>query len=409
MLQLQATMQPFRSSFGLCAIVAILSAYLSDAYSFLFISAPSSDAVYASQILTATEQSRNEKMSSYKLPGIEAIKEPRGVAVDSLRKILYIVDGSGVLHAARIYYSNQGTVACNAPKKIIEGLTSRWVAVDFRGKVFVSIDKDIVSIKGSAVTNKLDNDSLNLLAEPEEVLSTPAPAPEEVTTVAPTTVAPAPAPENQETDTDADPATTTTTTAVVTTTVTTTVVKDEEVLYDDSIAGVSSPGGIAVDGYRLFWANGENGEQDGTVVQGFEEPLGSTTLNQLAKNLALAHGICLSPQRVFYADEESNFFSIKVNGGEVATITDKLQKPRGCVFDGDGTVFVADHGDDKILSFAGAGADLGPRKLTISLSGIKEPYGLAILHGDRDHLQKGASHSAGLVLALVVTMASFTL
>merc|ERR1719201_2867009 len=257
--------------------------------------------LHASIIVIRAEQSRNEKMSSYKLPGIEAIKEPRGVAVDSLRKILYIVDGSGVLHAARIYYSNPGTVACNAPKKIIEGLTSRWVAVDFRGKVFVSIDKDIVSIKGSAVTNKLDNDSLNLLAEPEEVLSTPAP--EEVTTVAPTTVAPAPVPENQETDTDADPATTTTTTAVVTTTVTTTVVKDEEVLYDDSIAGVSSPGGIAVDGYRLFWANGENGEQDGTVVQGFEEPLGSTALNQLAKNLALAHGICLSPQRVFYADE----------------------------------------------------------------------------------------------------------
>jgi hypothetical protein len=99
-------MQLRRSTIGLCVFLGLLLVSLSDAYSFLFISAPSSGAIYASRLLTAVEQSRNEKMSAKKLQGVQSIKQPNGMAVDSLRKILYVIDGNDskpTLYAARLY------------------------------------------------------------------------------------------------------------------------------------------------------------------------------------------------------------------------------------------------------------------------------------------------------------------
>jgi hypothetical protein len=308
-------------------------------------------------------------MQSSKLQGMETLKEPRGLAVDSLRKILYVVDGSGGnsdLWAARIYRS-KNTVATEAPKKIVEGVTSNWVTVDFRGKVFFIKDNDLNSMPVSTVNTKIDG-------------SIPI-----VDAVA----------ANAETSTADDAQADTASTKEE-------AKKEFSVVYDgDSVSGLSKPRGLAVDGYRLFWSNGDNGEQDGTVAQGFE---GGGTVTSLATNVAGAHGICLTASRVFYTDEEANVFSTKVNGGAVTTVTDKLKKPRGCVFDGDGTVFVADEGDNKVVSFAGAAVDLGPRRTSVALSDITEPFGLAVLHGNRDQLHNGVPRSAAMMTSIVLTV-----
>lgn len=373
-------MQPRRSTVGLCAFIGLLSATLGDAFAFLFISAPHSGAIHASRLLTAVEQSQNAKMSSKKLTGTEDIKQPRGLAVDSLRKILYVIDGNEgkpKLYAVRLYLSKSGDVACEAPKLIADGLTSNWVAVDFRGKVFFVASNQILSLPAIAVTRKLDDGAV--LAD--AVLGEEGDAASEADKVP------------VKADAEGDKAD-----------------KDLEMLYNgEAIKGVNAPHGIAVDGYRVFWANGENGKQDGTIVQGLEEPMGDVKVTSLAANLAMAHGVCLTSSRVFFTDEEANLFSTKTNGGPATVVTDKLQKPRGCVFDGDGTVFVADEGDNKVLSFAGAGAELGPRRLSTSLTDITEPYGLAILHGNREQLDKGGCRSAALLTVVIATVLSLSL
>jgi len=306
-------------------------------------------------------------MQSTKLKGVETIKEPRGLAVDSLRKILYIVNGdagSPKLYAARIYHNNAGQVACEAPKLIALGLTSNWVSVDFRGKVFFVASNQILSIPVAIVTKKLDGASLIADA---------------TATTATTDEEPVEADKVKE---DADNA------------------ESASVVYDGgAVTGVSMPIGLAVDGYRMFWSNGENGKQDGVLVQGMENPMGSVKVNKLAANIPMAHGVCITSSRVYYTDEENNVFSTKVNGGAVTTVTDKLQKPRGCVFDGDGTVFIADQGDNKIVSFAGAGAELGPRRLSLSLV-VQEPFGLAVLHGAEAY-NNGASRGTAILMAIV--------
>merc|ERR1719253_572911 len=129
-------------------------------------------------------------MKSYKVTGLEAITEPRGLAVDSLRKILYCINGPGNLYASRLYINNNGQVASEAPKKIVENLTSRFVAVDFRGKVFAVVDNQIVSIKAEKIVAKLDDSSLL----PEQVVSdAPAGQDAPATSTTTTTAAPAPA------------------------------------------------------------------------------------------------------------------------------------------------------------------------------------------------------------------------
>jgi len=322
-------------------------------------------------------------MEAKKLGGVEIIKEPRGLAVDSLRKIIYIVDGNGgspALYAARMYNSKDGNVACEAPKIVAEGLSSDWVAVDFRGKVFFVSNNQILSMPVAVVTNKLDGAPMVSTDAVAGVLAADSVADSATST------------EDSVVKADSDK-----------------MDKRIEIVYDGGkVNGVSMPLGLAVDGYKLFWSNSENGKKDGAVVQGMESPLGDEKVNPLATNIAMAHGVCLTSSRVFYTDEENNVFSTKVNGGPIAAVTDKLQKPRGCVFDGDGTVFVADQGDDKIVSFAGAGAELGPRRLSLALSNVKEPFGLAVLHG-RETFENGAPRSAAIAMATIVSIFGFLL
>lgn len=354
---------------------------MSDAYSFLFYSSPSTGTIHAARVLTAVEQSQNAKMESKKLLGLETIPEPRGLAVDSLRKILYIVDGNAgqgsKLYAARIYDGKHGSVSCEAPVLIAENLASHWVAVDFRGKVFFVSGNQIWSATVALVMRKLDGGSA-VVSDSTNEDSGDAAQPESTIVTG---------------NNEANPF----------------LAKGFEMVYNgDGVSSINVPHGLAVDGYRLFWSNGENGKQDGTIVSGLESPMGGTDVSKIATNLPAAFGVCITPQRVYYTDAEANVFSTKVNGGPVVTVTDKLQKPRGCVFDGDGTVFIADSGAKNIVSFAGAAAELGPRKLSLALGDIDAPFGLAVLLGKRDGTQSGSTRSTiTMVVAIFTALMSF--
>jgi hypothetical protein len=358
--------------FRLSALAVLLTADLVNGKTYLFISSPSTSSIYASRLLTTSEQARNAPMTAEKLPGSETIKEPKGLAVDSTRKIIFVVDGSSArtLHAGRLYLDHIGTIRMEGTTKIAESLSSDWVAVDYTGKVFFIANNQLWSMAQSVVSDRLDGgDGTGNSTKP----SKPSYVPIEAKTGEPTIF---------------------------------------KLLYDGgNVPGVNMPQGLAVDGYRLFWSNGQNGQQDGTVVQGLQDPLGNTKVTSLATNLPLAHGVCVTTTRLFYSDEENKVFTTKLNGGPFAMITEKLKKPRGCAFDGDGTVFVADWGDNKIVSFAGAAMNLGPRRISLALSGITDPFGLAVLQGDRNAgvMQSGAlrttaAMSAGIAVASLLSL-----
>lgn len=123
------------------------------------------------------------------------------------------------------------------------------------------------------------------------------------------------------------------------------------VVYSGStVAQVSEPGGVAADNFHVFWTNKHFGTETGSLVRGAVTP-GARPFS-LATNSPKSYGVCIAMGNVFYTDSERSVYGAKKNGGGVAEVTNALQRPRGCAWDGDGTVYVADRGAGSVYAFA---------------------------------------------------------
>jgi hypothetical protein len=150
---------------------------------------------------------------------------------------------------------------------------------------------------------------------------------------------------------------------------------------------VNHPGGVAVDNFHVFWTNKRMGTKDGTVVKGSEVVKGSGSeirenLAILAQNSPKSYGVCLALNNVFFTDSEKHIYGVKKTGGAVTEVSNILKKPRGCVWDGDGTVFVADREQNAIFSFPGNMHRITHADVTKVLD-IEDAFGLAFLSSAR--------------------------
>jgi len=128
-----------------------------------------------------------------------------------------------------------------------------------------------------------------------------------------------------------------------------------EILYNGAtVAQVSSPGGIAADNFHIYWSNKSAGVTVGSVIRGLEDVPNESVLDMstLAQNAMKVYGVCLSQNNVFYTNEEQYVYGVKKTGGGIGEVSDQFVKPRGCTWDGDGTVFVADRDQNAVYSFA---------------------------------------------------------
>lgn len=154
-----------------------------------------------------------------------------------------------------------------------------------------------------------------------------------------------------------------------------------EVVYDgNSLTQVSSPGGIAIDSFYAYWVNKQIGTQVGSVIKGSESPDTTnlaSSVQTLASNSDKSYGVCLALNNVFYTQPESTIYGVKKTGSAVTTISDQMTNPRGCVWDGDGTVFVADRGANAVYSFAGNMQDLGAAHITKAVD-FEDSFGVAV-------------------------------
>merc|ERR1719159_1875624 len=154
------------------------------------------------------------------------------------------------------------------------------------------------------------------------------------------------------------------------------------IVYEGSaLTQVSAPGGVAVDNFHIFWSNKAVGTTAGSVVKGFETPPSTNSAESvlvLANNADKVYGVCLAKDNVFYTNHERYVYGVKKGGGKELTISDKFQEPRGCSYDGDGTVFVADRGANLIAAFAGNMQKLSSARIgkVIDLEGA---FGVAVL------------------------------
>lgn len=128
-------------------------------------------------------------------------------------------------------------------------------------------------------------------------------------------------------------------------------------------SNVNVPAGVASDGVRLYWANGAQGQTHGSVAEGEVDPKAvPATSGQtssfpsfaLTNASAVAYGIAKSNTMVFYSTDNGGLGS--VNGlmpgtNAVVSFATGLSSPRGLVWDGDQTMYVADADANSVYSF----------------------------------------------------------
>jgi len=160
------------------------------------------------------------------------------------------------------------------------------------------------------------------------------------------------------------------------------VIPKAQVLYGGSmLPQVNAPGGVAADNFHVYWTNKHFGMQTGSLVKASEEPVepGSvSSVEILSQNSPKCYGVCLAMGNVFYTDADNRVYGVKKSGGQAALVTSVLSKPRGCSWDGDGTVYVADRGLGGVYSFAGSMYKIGSTRVTRAFD-FEDAYGLAFL------------------------------
>lgn len=246
------------------------------------------------------------------------LKSPQGIAVDQKKAKLYVTDpDSRKIFSYNLLFNN-GVLLTDGKQGIAAtNVEARWVAVDGVGTIFFTDERDnLIQKVGAAKLLRGD----------------PTPT----------------------------------------------------VLYSGiSVAQVSAPGGIATDNFHVFWSNKAVGTMVGSVVKGFEKPPETNvaaSVKPLAKNAAKVYGVCLSMNNVFYTNEENAIYAVKKTGGAIATVSDKLLQPRGCTWDRDGTVYVADKAGNAVYSFPGNMHTLVPMRVSKSVE-LEDAFGLAMIAG----------------------------
>jgi DNA-binding beta-propeller fold protein YncE len=264
----------------------------------------------------------------------DGLTSPVGIAVDQSRHGLYVTDpGQQKIYRYIVTPTSNGLEVGSA-FMVVSNYQARWLVVDTHGNLFFTDEQNSAIYKVPA--SDLVNPTTSILGE-EEVA-------------------------HYNTDGVSLPI----------------------MLYDGAkTAQVSAPGGIAVDGYRVFWANKVLGTEKGSVVQGLEKPslTNPNEVVKIAENAIKVYGVCISATNIFFTDDKTFLYGVKKVGGGIATISEKMKGPRGCAFDGDGTVYVADETGNAVMSFPANMAGLAPQKLHSAFK-TQGPAGVAVFKVD---------------------------
>lgn len=152
-----------------------------------------------------------------------------------------------------------------------------------------------------------------------------------------------------------------------------------EVIYTGGANKVSGPGGVVTDNFNLFWTNKVNGKSSGSLVSGPMVPNSSQPVTVLSKNIAKSYGVCMSMDDIFYTADVANVYGMKRTGGKPTRIANSLGNPRGCAWDGDSTIYVADRGNNGIFYFPAPQAAAQLEEIRVSKAvDLDDAFGVAI-------------------------------
>jgi len=277
---------------------------------YVFVSSPTTKLIYYAKLNNAIDAARRKiPMISTFCDSACGFLSPKGISAYNPGKMLFVADEkASTIFGVEIFAGAEaGKLVAGKPKPVANGVASPWVAVDGQGSIFYldAMNNAVMKLDGHSVLSAMAGKAKEMQL-PQILYSVNGPPP---------------------------------------------------------IAAVNKPRAVAADNFYLYWTNGNNGYNDGTVLRGMETPADKHReyeIRAMALNAAAADGICFASTNLYYT-ADGKIYGLKRSGGTITVISDKLAAPAGCAWDGDGTVFVADSEDGKVYSFAGNTPSLYPR------------------------------------------------
>lgn len=150
--------------------------------------------------------------------------------------------------------------------------------------------------------------------------------------------------------------------------------------YPDDIE-LTQPGGIVADSRHIYFTSQGEGLVNGVVHKAFSSPPSADrqdAVMPLAKNAPSAETICAAQSNIFYTDENDRLFVVKKQGSAVALVSDALKNPKGCAYDNDGTLYLAQQGDHGLYAFAANMQNLAAVNHMVKVATISKPLGVAV-------------------------------
>eukprot|EP00927_Polykrikos_kofoidii_P067703 TRINITY_DN63152_c0_g1_i1.p1 TRINITY_DN63152_c0_g1~~TRINITY_DN63152_c0_g1_i1.p1 ORF type:complete len:333 (+),score=55.03 TRINITY_DN63152_c0_g1_i1:88-1086(+) len=251
---------------------------------------------------------------------------PQGIAVDHKRSALLVADPDSRRIFSYPLTSTETTLKAGQPSVIAENTEARWVSVDGMGNVYFTDEPQNKILK--VATSNVSKDT------------TPT------------------------------------------------------VVYDGvSMVQVSAPGGVAVDGFHAYWVNKQTGTQVGSLIQASTKQVRGSSrqlVGALSKHVDKSYGVCLALNNIYFTQPESTLIGVKKMSVDSSTvISNRLLNPRGCAWDGDGTVFVADRGANAVMAFPSNMKYMKSVEL-YKVADFEDAFGVAVYSGASSLHQRGA-------------------
>jgi len=333
------------------------------------------------------------------------LQEPRGIAFDRQRGYLYVADrGAGRIFRYQVLVRRDPNGGLNSYSLVTDGvqITIRqvpnveWVSVDVSGAVFYSDpgSQAIYKIPG-AVAEAIGNGDygaadLQVVTETELEASLYQEAQASLT-------------QSDQTRSQAQP-----------TDAPDSLPRVYALYQGASNPQVSAPHGVVSDGLRLYWANGAGGASSGNVVMGEANPqprlgaLNATAPPRLPASVlsnatASPYGIAKSNTMIFFSTNVTGSGTVYgvSESGDSHAFAQGLVEPRGLVWDGDQTVYVADQASNNVWSFpVGRIIDGAPLTRSVALSGA---FGVALFSATDPAFQNEAgAHKLSVIAPLTL-------
>lgn len=144
---------------------------------------------------------------------------------------------------------------------------------------------------------------------------------------------------------------------------------------------INAPGGIAVDNFFVYWLNKREGTSVGSLIRGLQQDEGNASVTSLASNADKCYGVCLALGNIFYTDESNHVYGINrasTAAHNPVAVTSDLGQPRGCSFDGDNTVYVADRAGNAVYQFASNMNTLMANRQMTKVIDLPGAFGVAV-------------------------------